>query len=70
VVEGEGEEGEEVLPPPCVDLTNYPLKIGRLGSLEFGNRKQNLKISYQAPFKCAQKPAGHEKFIPLAYSSF
>jgi hypothetical protein len=33
VVEGEGEEGEEVLPPPCVDLTNYPLKIGRPGTL-------------------------------------
>jgi hypothetical protein len=33
MVEGEEEEGEEVLPPPCVDLTNYPLKIGRLGSL-------------------------------------
>jgi hypothetical protein len=32
VVEGEEEEGEEVLPPPCVDLTNYPLKIGRPGS--------------------------------------
>ena len=27
----EGEE-EEVLPPPCVDLTEYPLKIGRTGT--------------------------------------
>ena len=27
----EGEE-EEALPPPCVDLTEYPLKIGRTGT--------------------------------------
>jgi hypothetical protein len=24
-------EEEDVLPPPCLDLTEYPLKIGRPG---------------------------------------
>jgi hypothetical protein len=47
MVEGEGEEGEEVLPPPCVDLTNYPLKIGRPGSLSitFKIVVEDLKLS-------------------------
>ncbi len=47
VAEGEGEEGEEVLPPPCVDLTNYPLKIGRPGTVYiiFKIVVEDLKLS-------------------------